>query len=110
MKYAIFSNNGKQYQATEGEEFLMDHFAALGASSPESAKTYEFKDVLLVVDGDKVKIGEPNVKGAKVAVDILGEEKGDKIRVVKYKSKSRYRTTNGFRHQYTRVKVSKIVL
>lgn len=103
MKYAVFSNNGKQYKVSEGEELLMDKLASDG-------KQAEFGDVLLVVDGDKVKLGEPNIKGAKVLVEILGEEKGDKVRVVKFKAKSRYRRQTGFRHQYTRVKVSKIAL
>jgi large subunit ribosomal protein L21 len=107
MKYAVFSNNGKQYKVSEGEELLMDH---LDTPSQDSGRAVDFADVLLVVDGDKVTVGEPTVKGAKVSVDVMGDEKGEKLRVVKYKAKSRYRRTNGFRHQYTRVKVNKIAL
>lgn len=103
MKYAIFSNGGKQYKAQEGEELLLDHLNT-------ESKTHEFSDVLLVVDEQKVSLGEPTIKGAKVAVDVLGDEKGKKIHIVKYKSKSRYRRKTGFRHQYTRVKVAKISL
>ncbi len=103
MKYAVFSNNGKQYKVQEGEELLMDHLDT-------DAKSADFSDVLLIVDGDKVDVGEPTVKGAKVTVEVMGDEKGDKVKIVKYKAKSRYRRTTGFRHQYTRVKVNKIAL
>lgn len=74
----------------------------------EAEKKVEFDNVLLLVDGDKVKIGEPQIKGARVAGKVLGQEKGRKLRVFKYKAKSRYRRTKGHRSQFTRVKIDKI--
>lgn len=101
--YAIVNHNGKQYKVQEGEEMLLD--LVLGAD-----KIIEVPDVSLVAEGDKITLGTPFISGAKVVFEVLGDEKGDKVRVVKYKAKSRYRKVRGFRPQYTRVKVQKINL
>ncbi|MBI2268318.1 MAG: 50S ribosomal protein L21 [Candidatus Blackburnbacteria bacterium] len=102
MKYAVFSHAGKQYKVSEGDEVLLP--GSLG-SDP---KDLELSQILLVSDEEKVKIGTPLVTGAKIACEILGEEKGKKIEVFKYKAKSRYRKHTGHRSLYTRVRVQKI--
>lgn len=99
MKYAVIRLQGKQYKVSEGEEILVDR---LGSKKPEA-------DVLLVVDDGKVKVGKPKVIGSKVNLKVVDqEEKGEKIRVFKYKAKSRYRRKMGFRPVYTRLLVEKI--
>lgn len=68
-------------------------------------------DVLLVADEGKTQVGKPTVAGAKVQVKVLvQEEKGEKIDILKYKSKSRYRKHTGFRPQYTRLLIEKITI
>lgn len=84
----------------EGKEFLVPKLAGSGEM--------RFNSVLMVIDGDKTQIGTPSVDGIEVVVQVQGEEKGDKVRVTKFKAKSRYRKTRGFRPQYTRLKVLKI--
>ncbi len=100
MRYAVIKLGGKQYKVSEGEEILVDKIDGEKVE-PE---------VLLLVDEDKVSVGKPNVKGAKVKVKAIGEEKGEKILVTKYKAKSRYRRRMGFRPQYTRLLIEKISL
>lgn len=97
MKYAVVSLGGHQYKVSEGDEILVDKL------SPESEA-----QVLLVVNDDKVEVGNPAVKGANVKFEILGEEKGEKITVFKYKAKSRYRKKTGFRSQLTKIKINSI--
>lgn len=97
-KYAVIRIGGKQYKVSEGEEILVDRLTDTKAE-PE---------VLLVIEDGKVKIGKPKVPGAKVKIKIIGEEKGEKILVTKYKAKSRYRRRMGFRPIFTRVLVEKI--
>ena len=97
MKYAVIRLKGHQYKVSEGEEFLVDK--AVDGLSPE---------VLLTVADDKVVVGKPVVTGAKIKLEAMGDEKGDKIDVFKYKSKSRSRRKVGFRSQKTRVKVNKL--
>ena len=101
MKYAVIRLLGRQYKVEEGQELLVDKMNDLKL----------VPEVLLVADGEKVSIGKPTVKGAKVAIKILKDvEKGEKIEVYHFKAKSRYKKHTGFRPQYTRVLVEKITL
>jgi large subunit ribosomal protein L21 len=65
--------------------------------------------VLLVTDGKDTIIGDPTVEGAKVIATSLGEIKGDKIIVFRYKNKTRYRRKTGHRQLYTRLQIKEIV-
>ena len=64
--------------------------------------------VLLVSDDDKVTVGQPVVRGASVIAEALGDERGDKIIVFKYKPKVRYRRKKGHRQTYTRLAIKEI--
>ena len=98
-KYAVISLNGRQYRVSEGEEILVD----LITGSKAEANT------LLLVDGDKVSVGKPALKDAKIKFKVVTAlEKGEKIEIVKYRAKSRYRRKMGFRPQVTRLLVEKI--
>lgn len=99
-KFAVIRIGGKQYRVTEGEEILVDKLSDLKKITPE---------VLLFVDGDKVEVGTPVLTKIKVKIKVITEvEKGEKIRVFKYKVKSRERRHVGFRAQFTRLLVEKI--
>ena len=102
MRYAVVSKNSKQYKVVEGEEILLDRVDS------KDNKTIEFDQVLLLVNDKVVKVGTPEVKGAKVVAELVGEEKGEKIHVSKYKAKSRYRKQMGHRPVYTRVKITQV--
>ncbi len=67
-----------------------------------------FKEVLLVVDGDKVAIGTPHVKGAEVLAKVIGTGKDDKVTTFKYKRKTNYHRTIGHRQPFTRIQVEEI--
>jgi large subunit ribosomal protein L21 len=98
MNYAVIRIKGNQYKVSEKEEFLVDK---LGDTRIEP-------EVLLVRGDKKVKVGTPTVRGAKVVLKSLGEEKGKKIHVVKFKAKSRYRRKIGSRPSLTRLQVVSI--
>lgn len=70
----------------------------------------ELDRVLLVADGDKVRVGTPLIEGAKVVAEALGEEKGEKVIVFKYKPKVRYRRKTGHRQRYTKLAIKEISL
>lgn len=99
---AIIQLQGKQHLVTEGEVLEVDRM------EDEAGKKIEITDVLMTIDGDKTAIGTPLVKGAVVTCEVVDHGKGDKIRVFKYKSKSKYRKTNGHRQYLTTLKVVKI--
>ena len=98
-KYAVIKLKGTQYKVSEGDEILVDK---ISDKKP-------IADVLMMVSGTKIELGNPIVKGAKVGLEVVNdEEKGEKLYVQKYKAKSRYRKKIGFRPVYTRLKIGKI--
>jgi len=76
----------------------------------EKGAQVELDKVLLVADEEKVQVGKPLVEGAKVIAESLGEEKGNKVTVFKYKPKVRYRRKKGHRQLYTRLAIKEILL
>ena len=62
----------------------------------------------MLADGDNITTGHPTVPGARVVAEVLGEHKGDKIIVFKYKPKVRYRRKNGHTQRYTRLSIKSI--
>jgi large subunit ribosomal protein L21 len=98
-KYAVVRIKGHQYKISEGEEVLVDKFEG---KEPEI-------ETLLFVDGEKITVGKPVLTDVKIKVKVVKEmELGEKLRVIKYKSKSRYRRVRGFRPQHERILVEKI--
>lgn len=101
-KFAVIKTGGKQYLVEEGRWYEFEKLDA------EEGKTVNFDEVLLVVNGSDVKIGEPIVAGTKVTGKVLEQFKDDKVVVFKYKSKKRYRKTYGHRQQKSKVMIEKI--
>jgi large subunit ribosomal protein L21 len=104
MRYAMFESGGKQYVARKGETVEVDHLALnVGVKA-------EFKEVLLVSDGDTVEVGTPYVDGAMVSGKVVGQIRAPKVIVFKYIPKERYRRKKGHRQQYTKVEIQEIVI
>lgn len=99
--YAIIKTGGKQYVVEEGKVISIEKLDV------EEGAEVTFDKVLLV-SGDDVKIGAPNVAGAKVTGKVLEQGKERKIRIFKYKAKSNYRRRQGHRQPFTKVKIEKI--
>ena len=101
--YAIIRDRGTQYRVEEGQ---MLQVALMDA---EPGSQVELGEVLMIGGGDQTLVGTPLVSGAKVLAKVLGDSKGDKIIVFKYKNKKRYRRRTGHRQQYTNIAISEIV-
>ena len=102
MKYAVIAISGTQYKIEEGKTYTVD---LVDAKVGDKLSTDQ---VLLLVDEKDTKIGTPTVKDAKVDYEIVNNYQGKKLDVFKYKSKSRYRKSWGFRPQWTDIKITKI--
>lgn len=102
MKYAVIAISGTQHKVEENQKIVVDF---LNLKDGEKSTTDQ---VLLTVNDDKVVVGEPTVKGASVEFTVLRNFQGEKIKTFKYKSKSRYRKTTGFRAQLTEIQITKI--
>ena len=99
--YAIIATGGKQYRVSEGDVIYIEKIDA------QVDSTVSF-DVLLVGNDGDVRIGTPIVEGAKVEGKVVGQIRGEKIIVFKYKSKKNYRRKQGHRQPYTKVEITKI--
>ena len=99
--YAIIATGGKQYRVSEGDVIYIEKIDAHVDS------TVSFDVLLMGNDGD-VKIGTPVVEGVKVEGKVVGQIRGEKIVVYKYKSKKNYRRKQGHRQPYTKVEITKI--
>lgn len=102
MKYVIVEDGGKQYKAVEGGTIEVDHFQS------EVGQQVDLERILLFADGDTVKVGMPLLAGAKVQATVVGQVKGPKVVVFKYKPKKRYRVKTGHRQKYTRLQINSI--
>jgi large subunit ribosomal protein L21 len=102
MKYAIVEDGGKQYKTVEGETIEVDRFPA------EIGDQLDLERVLLVRDGEDVHVGKPLVDDAKVQATVVGQVKGPKVVVFKYKPRIRYRVKTGHRQKYTRLQIDSI--
>ena len=98
---AVVKIGGKQYIVAEKETLLVDLL-------PEGTKELSL-DALLTIDGDKTAVGTPFLKGVKVSAKVVEPEvKGDKIRIIRYKSKKRVHKENGHRQKYSKIEITSI--
>ncbi len=102
--YAIIDDGGHQYKIEEGQTFEVQR-----KDLPEDTKSIDFDRVLMIGDiDDGPKVGQPTVDGAKVSASVLGEIKGDKLIILKYRRRKNSSTKTGHRQKYLQVKVEKI--
>ena len=99
--YAVIVTGGKQYRVSEGDIIYVEKL------DQEADSKVSF-DVLMLGNGDSVEVGTPTLAGAKVEGKVLGNVKGEKIMIYKYKSKKNYHRKAGHRQQYTKVEITSI--
>ena len=104
--YAVVETGGRQYRVRQGQTITVNKLPV------EAGETIELDRVLLVAnegDGGEVAVGQPTVPGAKVIARVVGQERGPKIIVFRYKPKVRYRRKTGHRQHLTRLEIQEIV-
>lgn len=101
MTKAVVKIGSSQYIVSEKQTFLVDLL-------PEGTKELDL-DALLVIDEDKIQVGTPLVEGVKVKAKVVDElVKGDKLRIIRYKSKKRVHKEMGHRQKYTKIEIVSI--
>ena len=100
MKYAVIKTGGKQYLVKENEILKVEKLAG------KKGDKVSFDQVLMVFDGKTMEVGKPTLK-IKIEAEILEQARDKKVKVVKYKSKTRYKRTMGHRQHFTKVKIGK---
>ncbi len=100
--YAIIATGGKQYRVKEGEKLRVEKLPA------EAGDKIELDKVLLVGEGEDVKIGAPYLKGAKVTATVAANGRGDKVKIIKFHRRKHYRKQMGHRQSYTEIEITSI--
>lgn len=100
--YAVIKSGGKQHRVQEGE------FLRLEKLDVATGGNIDFDEVLMVVDGDTVKIGAPLVEGGKVTAEVLSHGRADKVKIIKFNRRKHSRKQMGHRQWFTEVKITGI--
>ena len=100
--YAVIETGGKQYRVKEGQTLRVEKLGVdVGAS-------VDMDKVLMVANGDDIKIGKPYVDGGKVTATIKSHGRGEKVRIVKFRRRKHSRKTQGHRQSYTELEITGI--
>jgi large subunit ribosomal protein L21 len=100
--YAVIETGGKQYRVAQGDVIEVEKLEAI-----EGAEV-ALDRVLMVADGEQVKIGTPMLAGAKVTAKVRAHGRADKIRIFKLRRRKNYRRTQGHRQYYTQIEITGI--
>ncbi|WP_415889505.1 50S ribosomal protein L21 [Neptuniibacter sp. SY11_33] len=100
--YAVIVSGGKQYRVQEGETLKLEKLQA------EAGANFEFDRVLLVGNGDDIKIGAPVVDGAKVTAEVVQHGRAKKVEIIKFKRRKHHMKRQGHRQWFTEVKITGI--
>lgn len=100
--YAVFKSGGKQHRVVEGETLKLEKIEVA------TGDTIDFDEVLMVVNGEEVKIGAPVVAGAKVTAEVVSHGRGEKVKIIKFRRRKHSMKRQGHRQWYTEVKITGI--
>jgi large subunit ribosomal protein L21 len=100
--YAVFKTGGKQYRASTGDILKVEKIDA------EKGATVELDQVLMVGEGEDVKIGAPFVEGGKVTARVVDHGRNDKIKIIKFKRRKHHRKQMGHRQYFTQIEITGI--
>ena len=101
MSYAVIKTGGKQYRVQEGQTLLVERLP------DDAGATVDLVTLLLAGDGDPV-LDAATLAKSPVKAEIVGHERGPKLRVFKFKPKRGYRRRTGHRQELTRLRITKI--
>jgi large subunit ribosomal protein L21 len=105
--YAVIATGGKQYRVQPGETLRIEKLSNEAGEAKETGPV-TFGEVLLVADGENVKVGSPTVAGASVSAEVVGTGRGEKLLIYKYRRRKGYRRKTGHRQPFTAVKITAI--
>lgn len=100
--YAVIKSGGKQHRVVEGETLKLEKIEVA------TGETINFDEVLMVANGDDIKIGEPLVAGAKVTAEVVSHGRGEKVTIIKFRRRKHHMKRQGHRQWYTEVKITGI--
>ncbi len=100
--YAVIESGGKQHRVTKGEVLKLEKLCA------DAGEEVTFDRILMVGEGESVKIGTPYVNGGQVTAEVLKQGRGSKVKIVKFNRRKHSKKTQGHRQSFTEVKITGI--
>jgi large subunit ribosomal protein L21 len=100
--HAVIQTGGKQYRVAQGDKLRVE---SLDAAEGEQV---DLSEVLLVSDGDDVKVGTPHVDGARVQAKVVAHGRGKKIEIMKFRRRKHHQKRTGHRQNYTELEITGI--
>ncbi|MDT8438475.1 MAG: 50S ribosomal protein L21 [Wenzhouxiangellaceae bacterium] len=100
--YAVFKTGGKQYKAAAGDIVRVEKLEA------DQGSSVELGEVLMVADGDDIRVGSPMIEGGKVTAEVVAHGRGDKVRIIKFRRRKHHMKQMGHRQYYTELKITGI--
>ncbi len=100
--YAVIVSGGKQYRVVEGDVLKVEKIVA------DQGATVNLDRVLMVADGDAIKVGTPYLAGGNVTATVKSHGRGEKIKIVKMRRRKHYRKRTGHRQSYTELQITGI--
>ena len=100
--YAVIVTGGKQYRVSQGDKLRVEKLDAAEGDSVELDR------VLMIVDGDDIKIGAPVIEGGKVTAEVKTHGRGDKVNIIKFRRRKHHMKRQGHRQAYTELEITGI--
>ncbi len=100
--YAVIQTGGKQYRVSEGDTLKVEKLVA------DEGASVELDKVLMVADGEQVKVGAPFLEGGKVTATVSGHGRAKKVTIIKFRRRKHYMKRQGHRQWFTELKITGI--
>ncbi len=100
--YAVIQSGGKQHRVVEGQTIRLEKIEA------ETGSAFEFDKVLMVSDGESIKVGAPFIENSKVVAEIMNHGRADKVKIIKFRRRKHSMKQQGHRQWFTEVKITSI--
>jgi len=100
--YAVIETGGKQYRVSQGQRLKVETLDF------DTGATVNLDKVLMVANGEDIKIGKPYIQGGQVTATVVSHGRGDKIRIVKFRRRKHYRKSQGHRQNFTELEITGI--
>jgi large subunit ribosomal protein L21 len=100
--YAVIETGGKQYRVAEGDKLHVEKLDV------ETGASVDLDKVLMIADGDSIKLGKPFIDGTKVTAEVAGHGRGDKVKIIKFRRRKHHMKHQGHRQWFTELKITGI--
>jgi len=100
--YAVIETGGKQYRVSQGQRIRVEKLSA------DEGASVDLDKVLMLANGEDIKLGKPYVDGGKVTATIKAHGRGNKVMIIKFRRRKHHKKTQGHRQAYTEIEITGI--